>query len=204
MLDPPDIRAILAAGEGRRVEFKEGLAGDGRIARTLCAFANTAGGIVLVGVDDRGRVRGAARPDALVVRLRQAAATLVAPPVAVRAGVARLSAKPVVWCSVPLSPARPHAARSTDGVEVLVRIGASNRRAAPAALAAIRPAPRGPLSDLDREILAAAASGGASVTAFARARSIGKQRARQAFERLERAGLLIAHGLAEDRRYETA
>jgi ATP-dependent DNA helicase RecG len=49
------LELILSEGEGQRVEFKEGLS---RLDRELVAFANSAGGTVLLGVDDMGNVTG--------------------------------------------------------------------------------------------------------------------------------------------------
>ena len=54
----PELRTLLAAGESERVEFKLTLTHPHKIARTLVAFANTAGGTVLVGVLDNGRPVG--------------------------------------------------------------------------------------------------------------------------------------------------
>lgn len=49
------LAVLLAQGEGQRVEFKQGLS---RLDRELVAFANAAGGAILLGVDDRGDVSG--------------------------------------------------------------------------------------------------------------------------------------------------
>ena len=51
-----DIPAHLRSGEGETVEFKERW--NEAALETLAAFANTRGGTLLVGVDDRGRVVG--------------------------------------------------------------------------------------------------------------------------------------------------
>lgn len=56
------IEALVAAGEGPTVEFKEQLPTDrdGRkkVCRTLAAFANGHGGHLLFGVDDDGEIVG--------------------------------------------------------------------------------------------------------------------------------------------------
>ncbi len=46
---------LLALGEGFTVEFKRSLRSD--LGREICAFANAAGGVILLGVDDDGMVR---------------------------------------------------------------------------------------------------------------------------------------------------
>ena len=43
---------IIALGEGVTTEFKR--SGTSHLGRELCAFANATGGVVLIGVDDKG------------------------------------------------------------------------------------------------------------------------------------------------------
>ena len=52
----PDIEMLLKAGESQIVEFKASF--DKEVIETLCAFANTTGGSILLGVDNRGIVQG--------------------------------------------------------------------------------------------------------------------------------------------------
>lgn len=47
---------LLALGEGFTIEFKRSLRSD--LGREICAFANAAGGAILLGVEDDGTVRG--------------------------------------------------------------------------------------------------------------------------------------------------
>jgi hypothetical protein len=211
IVDRDELARILEAGEGRQVEFKEGLSADGRAARTICAFANARGGLLLVGIADGGRIRGVARPSQAAETLRALAARAVVPPVAVRTEVLRTEAGAVVVCSVPLSSGRPHAVARDPAAgadEVLVRTGASNREASPAVVAAMRAErrPRPATAAESRVLAAVARAGGSTIAAFVRdpAAGLGRQKARQAFESLERAGLLVAHGLGGRRVYEPA
>jgi predicted HTH transcriptional regulator len=210
-LEPAELARSIAGGEGKRLEFKRGLPGDAKVARTLCAFANTRGGLLLIGVGDRGELAGAPRPRATMEHLRRIARERLEPPLAVAAGSVRLGGRTIVWCSVPVSPARPHAVLGDGGErEVVARVGASNRRATGATLRALQ-AQRRSSSELDplqRRILAwldglaPGAAGQATAAAFARAHNVGVQRARRAFTRLELAGLLVGHGEPARRRYE--
>ena len=52
--DNRDIQSVIQAGESERVEFKKIF--DKEAIETLVAFANHKGGMVLVGVEDSGRV----------------------------------------------------------------------------------------------------------------------------------------------------
>jgi len=54
----PEILKRIAAGEDRHTEFKRGLTDLSPIGKALCAFANTKGGVVILGVDDTGTVLG--------------------------------------------------------------------------------------------------------------------------------------------------
>jgi predicted HTH transcriptional regulator len=212
-LDPVEIAARIAQGEGKTLEFKRGLPRDDKIARTLAAFANTRGGLLLIGVGDTGELLGAPRPRQTLERVREIAANGLEPALKVELGLVELAGKRIVCCSVPLSPARPHAVLHVDGErEVVTRSGSSNRAADGATLKAIleqRTSKRS-LDALERRVLAwvdlrtrggAEATSQATVAGFCNAANIGKQRAKRAFVELERAGLLVGHGAGARRAY---
>ncbi len=52
------LHMYLFEGEGETLEFKQTLNDKYKIAKTLCAFANTRGGVLLVGVKDNKTVVG--------------------------------------------------------------------------------------------------------------------------------------------------
>ena len=65
-----DLLDLLGRPEGKTLEFKRDLSSPERVLRTLVAFANTAGGVVLIGVENTTRhVRGVADPLAVEERL---------------------------------------------------------------------------------------------------------------------------------------
>jgi len=51
---------MIKKGEGETLEFKEGFGEEREILETICAFSNSRGGRILIGVDDRGRIKGVA------------------------------------------------------------------------------------------------------------------------------------------------
>jgi len=58
-----DVIEILRGVEGKTLEFKRDLSSREGFLRTVVAFANTAGGTIVVGVEDRTkRVLGVAEP----------------------------------------------------------------------------------------------------------------------------------------------
>ena len=56
-IDSVVLHRLISAGENARVEFKRSF--DAAAIESVCAFANTDGGVVIVGVADDGRVVGA-------------------------------------------------------------------------------------------------------------------------------------------------
>jgi hypothetical protein len=61
---------LLKQPEGKTLEFKRDLSSPDGVLRSIVAFANTAGGILLIGVEDKSRhVRGVKDPLATEERL---------------------------------------------------------------------------------------------------------------------------------------
>jgi len=214
-LDAEDVRRLIAAGEGSKVEFKQGLPRAPKVARTLAAFANTRGGHFLVGVEDRGAVLGAPHPAQTARELREIAIHSIRPPLRPTVQVLDLDGLPIVIASIALSSHRPHEVDREDGtVEIPVRIGSSTRAARGAALEALRngrsPKGRSGLDALERSVLdwigrqgdgGTQSQGRCTPQAFAKASNVGVARARRAFVKLERAGHLIGHGTGSRRFY---
>ncbi|MBU4086283.1 MAG: ATP-binding protein, partial [Nanoarchaeota archaeon] len=56
-MNKQEFEFLLKQGEGLKLEFKENF--DSRnLGKEIVAFANTEGGRILIGVDDRGKVKG--------------------------------------------------------------------------------------------------------------------------------------------------
>jgi len=59
MLNPTEIKSIIASGEGYNAEFKVSIPSKIKeITEEVCAFANASGGVVLIGVDDANTIKG--------------------------------------------------------------------------------------------------------------------------------------------------
>jgi len=56
VIDADKINILMKEGEGLTIEFKEKF--TPKIDRDIVAFANSKGGLLLLGVDDRGKVVG--------------------------------------------------------------------------------------------------------------------------------------------------
>ena len=58
-MTPHELEALIKQGEGYNLEFKESVPSKASdLAVEICAFANAAGGSLLIGVDDKGKVAG--------------------------------------------------------------------------------------------------------------------------------------------------
>ena len=206
-----EVLSSLSKGEGTRVEFKRRLPREDRAARTLCAFANTRGGLLLVGVTDRGRVHGVHHPENVAKALVEITQRWILPALSVELQVVEVHGPRVVVCSVPFSKERPHALVLPDGDrQFLVRVGASNRVADGPTLAALKLAKRArpKLTSIEQAILewvrrhrhsARIPGGTATVARFARLHNLSEARTRRAFVKLESLGLLVGHGAGKAR-----
>jgi predicted HTH transcriptional regulator len=75
-----DLTDILQRPEGKTLELKRDLSSPDGVLRAIVAFANTAGGVVLIGVEDASRrVRGVPEPMDLEERLASLISDNIAP-----------------------------------------------------------------------------------------------------------------------------
>jgi len=122
---------LLKRNEGKTLEYKRDLSSPDGILRTLVAFANTAGGTVVIGVDDGSKnVRGV--PDSL--EAEEKLANLVADSIRPRL-IPEIEVVPwrnlnILTVQVYPSNTRPHYLQRLgpdDGV--FIRVGSTNRKA---------------------------------------------------------------------------
>ena len=71
---------LIAQGEGQTLEFKRSLTKD--LGRELCAFANSGGGTLLIGISDLGRIVGVADHNRTKSRIQNVARS-ADPPISV-------------------------------------------------------------------------------------------------------------------------
>lgn len=129
--------------------------------RSLVAFANTSGGTVLVGVEDRTRhVRGVREPLDLEERLASLISDHIVPRLVPELEIVPWRRSHVVAIQVHASPVRPHYLRR-EGLDggAYVRVGSTNRRADRELIEELRRFTRGeaydeqPMPGLDSEAL---------------------------------------------------
>ncbi len=124
-----DLVDLLKRPEGKTLEFKRDLAGPDGVLKTIVAFANTAGGTLLIGVEDRtSHVRGVAKPLDLEERLANLISDHIAPRLVPEIEILPWRRTQILAVQVHPSPSRPHYLKR-DGPEggAYVRVGSTNR-----------------------------------------------------------------------------
>ncbi len=93
---------LISQGEGLCLEFKQSFPKNGSdLAKELVAFANSQGGILLMGVSDDSQVLGMAPPvDDVKRRLASFARDVCRPPINPEIGHTDVQGKTVVWIKV--------------------------------------------------------------------------------------------------------
>jgi ATP-dependent DNA helicase RecG len=160
----------IAQGEGPRVDFKRDLSSMKSVLKDIVAFANTAGGMIVIGVDDDGSIVGVAEPLHEEERLSSSISDGIQPQLLPEIYAASHGEHELLVVEVSYHPA-PFYLR-TEGPDrgVYVRLGSSSRRADPGMLAELRRQAAGEsfdllsrpavvLADLDRARLKSAFEG---------------------------------------------
>lgn len=160
-----DEHGRVRAREGKTLEFKRDLSSPTKPLRTIVAFANSAGGRLVIGVDDDGTVVGVADPLTEEERITSLIADRVSPQLVPAIDLVTVGEATILVVDVPLSTRRPHF-MTDQGPEhgVYVRLGSSTRQADPALVAELErnargvafedlPEPRASLDDLDLKAL---------------------------------------------------
>ncbi|MFZ1474259.1 MAG: helix-turn-helix domain-containing protein, partial [Anaerolineae bacterium] len=150
---------LVASNEGKTLEFKRDLSSLPPILKTLVAFANTAGGTLVIGVQDDGAVVGVADALRNEERLANSIADSIRPTMMPEIALASHEGKSLLIVRVPhwRGPFYLRAEGPQDGV--YVRLGSTNRRADPGLLAELQRPPSGlsfdqlPCADLSADDL---------------------------------------------------
>jgi len=125
------IEELLRRPEGKTLEFKQDLSSPKNILKTVTAFANTAGGIVLIGIEDDSKaVLGVENPLDEEERLCSLITDSIEPRLAPNVELVNWKGRSLLLVEVYPSALRPHWLKSqgiTNGV--LVRVGSTNRQA---------------------------------------------------------------------------
>src|SRR5690625_2327548 len=128
----PPITQLLSTAEGKTLEFKRDLPSPRNILKTLVAFANSAGGQLLIGVDDDRQLIGVERPLDEEERLCNLIADSISPHLVPNVEIMTHEGKSLLLVETFPSSSRPHYLKNEgDEKGVYVRLGSSNRQASP-------------------------------------------------------------------------
>jgi ATP-dependent DNA helicase RecG len=125
-----DINELLQKGEGSTLEFKENMKSEG-IIPTLIAFANTSGGRLVIGVNDKTHhISGIENPHKGIEALASQIHDSIEPRIMPNIEVVPFRNTHLIIVEIYPSALRPHYKKS-DGKEgsTYIRIGSSTRRA---------------------------------------------------------------------------
>ena len=144
----PGIHPLLVQAEGKTLEFKRDLSSPRNVLKTLVAFANSAGGRLVVGVDDEGKPIGVADPLAEEERICNLIADAIAPRLIPNVELFSVGDATLLVVEVFPSSSRPHYLANL-GLEhgTFLRLGSSNRQAGPDWIAEARRAAAGLVFD---------------------------------------------------------
>lgn len=134
-----NLSEILNRDEGKTLEFKRDLSSPRNLLKTIVAFANTAGGMILIGVEDASRNPvGVSNPLDEEERLCNLLADGIEPRLLPDIEFVSWEDKTLLAIEVFPSPLRPHFLKSLGPAGVFVRLGSTNRQADDDLIAEIR------------------------------------------------------------------
>ena len=125
-----DLTDLLCQPEGKTLEFKRDLSSPTPFLRSVVAFANTAGGTILVGVEDKTRhVRGLTNALAVEAQAANLISDAISPRLLPDIELLRYRNTHVLAVRVYPSPDRPHHLGTELATGAYVRVGSTNRPA---------------------------------------------------------------------------
>jgi len=118
-----EIRILASKGEGLKIEFKKKAAHPEKIVREVIALANTAGGNLLIGVDDDGTVSGQRFIEEEIFVMEKAIQELIFPALEYEVFSTKLSEKKgVAVFKIPISSERPHYLKEKERKQSFIRV----------------------------------------------------------------------------------
>ena len=126
-----DLVTLLSRHEGKTLEFKRDLSSPEGVLKAIVAFANTSGGVMVLGVEDgTKKVKGVRDVLAEEERLASLIADSISPKLVPSIEVMPWRKTQVLAVEIYPSPNRPHYLNRLGPAEgVFVRVGSTNRRA---------------------------------------------------------------------------
>ena len=104
-----ELRKLVYQGEGPHLEFKQKASHPEKVIKEIIAFANTDGGVLLIGVEDGGAISGVKYPEEEILVIQQSLQKTCRPAISFEETVIAITENRfVVRFDIPLSSRRPH------------------------------------------------------------------------------------------------
>ena len=202
------VKEWIIEGEGRELEFKTRVPAPQKMAKTVCAFANTRGGRIVVGVMDDGEIVGIIDEEAEKKLLLEAANYYCEPPVPLHFEYCQDSYLIVLVAVIAESERKPHCILVKGEERVYVRVNAESLIASKEVAKVLmneQIAERVPQRALDsREkalITRIEERGRITVKEYAQRMNLSKRRARRMLVDLVNEGIIRVHTLEKEDYY---
>ncbi len=116
-----DLKNLIATGEGTFLEFKHKVSSPEKIAREMCAFANSKGGKILIGVDDNGDMIGVESFLEEEFWLNKAAKEVCTPELLLSMEILHLGQKDIMIVDIPEAEEKPVFVKTKNKRTVFIR-----------------------------------------------------------------------------------
>lgn len=124
MITDTQIFQIIAQGENSGVEFKREDVSADALAKEIVAFANSSGGVILLGVEDDSAIGGITHSHTKEEWVSNIVSNNVTPALDISSTMVEVEGKKVFHIEVPKGKDKPY---QTNKYQFLIRIGSTNR-----------------------------------------------------------------------------
>ena len=115
------IEEIIALGEGYKTEFLESLSSIKLAAQTICAFSNTKGGNLFIGINDKGLPIGIFNEEKEKSNLEKLLHTIIPAPV-VSTSLIKFNKKTLILIRIDEGPQKPYYVKENESFIPYIRV----------------------------------------------------------------------------------
>lgn len=121
------LEELIKQPESEKLDFKRNLSSLDGVVKDICAFANTSGGMVVIGIDDDGSVVGLDDPQQDEERLMSAVSDRLEPRPTVQVRRATIDGKPLLLASLAFQAGPVHVKAKGEDQGAYGRYGSTSR-----------------------------------------------------------------------------
>ncbi len=133
-----NITQLIKLPESNTLEFKRDASSLDSLLKSVVAFANTAGGIILVGVEDNGVISGLSSPEKVQEKIASGVADCIRPQLIPDFQIVTIEEKQILVVQVDYVPAPHYLSDKGELAGVYIRLGNTNRVASPESINEMR------------------------------------------------------------------